>query len=78
MVKIMTKIKLGVLNFGYVIGINMTIMYINFQTNLQVLLKLQSNSFNIAPNELKLAVLVKGGEDNIPIKFQVILKKLKF
>ena len=40
--------------------------------------KLQYNSFNIAPNELKLAVCVKGGEDNIPTKFKVILKNLKF
>ena len=56
----------------------MAIMYINFQINLQVLLKLQSNLFNIAPNELKLAVHVKGGEDNIPTKFQIILKKLNF
>ena len=39
MVKIITKIKLRVLNFGYMIAINMTIMYINFQMNLQVLLK---------------------------------------
>ena len=39
MVKIMTKIKLRVLNFGYLIAIYMTIMYINFQTNLQVSLK---------------------------------------
>ena len=37
MVEIMTKIR--VLNFGYVMAIDMTIMYINFQTNLQVLLK---------------------------------------
>ena len=37
--KIMTKIKLTVLIFGYVIAINMTIMYINFQMNLQVSLK---------------------------------------
>ena len=30
MVEIITKIKLRVLNFGYVIGINMTIVHINF------------------------------------------------
>ena len=36
MVEIMTKIKLRVLNFGYVIAIDMTIMYINIQTNLWV------------------------------------------
>ena len=36
---VITKIKLRVLNFGYIIAINMTIMYINFQMNLQVLLK---------------------------------------
>ena len=35
----MTKIKLTVLNFGYVIAIDMIIMYINVQMNLQVLLK---------------------------------------
>ena len=39
MVKIITKIKPRVLNFGYVVAIDMTIMYINFQMNLQVLLK---------------------------------------
>ena len=39
MVGIMTKIKLQVLNFGYLIAINMTITYINFQINLQVSLK---------------------------------------
>ena len=39
MAKIMTKIKLRVLNFGYVIGIGMTITYISFQMNLWVLLK---------------------------------------
>ena len=39
MVEIITKIKLRVLIFGYVIGIDMTIVYINFQMNLQVLLK---------------------------------------
>ena len=39
MVEIITKIKLRVLNFRYVIAINMTIMYINSQTNLWVSLK---------------------------------------
>ena len=39
MVEIMTKIKLRVVNFWYVMAINMTIMYINFQMNLQVSLK---------------------------------------
>ena len=39
MVEIMTKIKLRVLNIGYVIAINMTIIHINFQMNLWVLLK---------------------------------------
>ena len=34
MVKIMTKIKLRILNFGYVISVNVAIMYTNFQTNL--------------------------------------------
>ena len=36
------------------------------------------NSFNIAPNELKLGVWVKGGEVNIPTKFEGNLKKLNF
>ena len=35
----MGNIKLRVLNFGYIMGVNMTIMYINFQMNLQVSLK---------------------------------------
>ena len=39
MVEIITKIKLRVLNFGYVIAINMTIMFINFQMNPHVSLK---------------------------------------
>ena len=51
----MGNIKLRALNLGYVIAVDMAIMYINFQRNLQVSLKLQPNSLNIAPNELKLA-----------------------
>ena len=39
MVEIMTKIKLRVLIFEYVTAIDMPIMYINFQTNLCILLK---------------------------------------
>ena len=39
MVRIMTKIKLRALNFGYVITVHMTIMYIQFEMNLQVSLK---------------------------------------
>ena len=35
MVKIMVKIKPRFLNFGYVIGMNMTTIYLNFQMNLQ-------------------------------------------
>ena len=35
----MGNIKLRALNFRYVMGVNMTIMYINFQMNLQVSLK---------------------------------------
>ena len=35
----MSKIKLRVLNFGYVIAIDVTIMYTNLQTKLQVFLK---------------------------------------
>ena len=41
MVKIMTKIKLKILNFEYVISIDMTIVYINFQMNLYVLIKVK-------------------------------------
>ena len=33
------NIKLRALNFGYVMGVDMTIMYINFQMNLWVSLK---------------------------------------
>ena len=39
MLKILGNNKLRVLNFGYVIADNVTIMCINFQTNLQVSLK---------------------------------------
>ena len=39
MVEIMTKIKLRVLNFRYMIAINTTILHISFQTNLWVSLK---------------------------------------
>ena len=35
----MGKIKLRVMNFGYVMTVNGTIMHTNFQTKLQVLLK---------------------------------------
>ena len=35
----MDKIKLRVKNFGYLITVDVTIMYINFQTKLWVLLK---------------------------------------
>ena len=38
-VKSMGKIKLTVLNFGYVITVDVIIMYTNFQTKLQVLIK---------------------------------------
>ena len=34
-----SNIKIRALNFGYVMGVTVTIMYINFQMNLQVLLK---------------------------------------
>ena len=36
------------------------------------------NSFNIGPNEMKLAVCTLGGVINIPTKFEAILKKLNF
>ena len=62
------NIKLRVLSFGYVMGVHVTIMYINFQVNLQVCWKLQYNSFNTAPNELKHSVWVKDGEVKIPTK----------
>ena len=39
MLKILGNNKLRVLNFGYVMAVNVTIMYINFQTNLCVSLK---------------------------------------
>ena len=39
MVEIMTKIKLRVLTFAYMPAIDMTIVHINFQTNLQISLK---------------------------------------
>ena len=39
MATIMAKIKLRVLNSGYVIAIDMSTIYVNFQMNLQVLLK---------------------------------------
>ena len=35
----MSNIKLRALNFGYMMGVDMTIIYQNFQMNLQVLLK---------------------------------------
>ena len=39
MVKIMGKIKVRVTNFGYVITVDVAIMYTNFQMKLQVSLK---------------------------------------
>ena len=39
MFKITHNIKLRVMNFGYVMAVNVNIVYINFQMNLQVLLK---------------------------------------
>ena len=41
-VKIMGKIKLRVTNFEYVIVVIVTIMHINFQTKLQVSLKVMA------------------------------------
>ena len=58
--------------FGYVIAVSMTVMSINFLRNQQVLLKVQSNSFNIAPIELNLVLWLKSGKVNIPTKFQKI------
>ena len=40
----LTKIKLRVKNFGYVMTVDMTIMCKNFQMELQVLLKVWYNS----------------------------------
>ena len=48
--------KLRVLNFGYVVAVNMSIMSFNFLRNLLVSLKVMAKLFNIAPIELKLAV----------------------
>ena len=39
MFKIIGNIKLRVKYFGYVMSVNVTIMHVNFQTNLWVLLK---------------------------------------
>ena len=39
MFKILGNNELRVLNFGYVMAVNVTIIYVNFQMNLQVLLK---------------------------------------
>ena len=66
----MGNIKLRVLNFGYVMAVDVTIMCMNFQMNLWVLFKLWSNSLNIAPNELKLGVWDKGGKVINPTKFE--------
>ena len=40
--------------------------------------KLWPNSFNIAPNELKLSIWIKDGKVYIPTKFQENLRTLKF
>ena len=77
-VEILGKIKLRVLNFGYVITVNVTIMYTNFQMKLWVLLKVTVQLIYFGPNDLKLAGCTKGGVANIPTKFEVILKKLTF
>ena len=39
MLKMLRNNKLRILNFGYVIAVNVTIMYINIQMNLHVSLK---------------------------------------
>ena len=74
----MGNIKLRALNFEHVMGVNMTIIYINFQMNLQVSLKDMSNLLNIAPNELKLVLWINGGEVTIPTKFEGNMEKLNF
>ena len=76
--KILGNNELRVLHFGYVVAVNVITMSINFQQNLQVSLKLQPNLLNIAPNELKLVLWIKGVEVNIPIKFERNPNKLKF
>ena len=77
-VKIISKIKLRVLNFGYVVTVDRIIMNTNLQMKLWVLYELQYTSFIIDSNELKLAGCTKGSVVNISIKFEVILKKLIF
>ena len=39
MFKIIGNIKLRLMNFGYVMAVHVTIMHVNFQMNLWVLLK---------------------------------------
>ena len=54
--------------FGYVIAVIMTVTpIIKCYTYYKMLL---SNSFNIAPIELKLGLWAKRGKVNIPTKFQ--------
>ena len=57
----MGKIKLRAMNFGYVMIVDVTIMYINSQMKLQVSLKVMEHSIIIGPNNLKLAEYIRGG-----------------
>ena len=73
--KIIGNIKLRVKNFGYVMAVDVTIMYINFKANLQVFVKGYGTT---CPNALRLAVCVKDGVVNIPTKFEVNWRNLNF
>ena len=56
----MTKIKLRIMNFRYVITVIVTIKYTMFQSKVQVLLKVMVQVIPNGPNELKLTGCTKG------------------
>ena len=64
--------------FGYVIVVIITVMSIRVLRNQWFYNKLGPNLFNIAPIEQKLVLWAKGGEVNIPIKFEENLRTLEF
>ena len=75
----MGKIKLRVTNFGYVVGIDVIIMYTNFQMKLCGLLRSYGTTHLLLvqmSGNLQYALRVVWS--NIPTKFEVILKKLIF
>ena len=74
----MTKIKLRIINFGYVMTVDFTIKYVKFQNKVQVLLKVTVQLHPNGPNELKLTGCIGGGVRIIPTKFELILKKFNF